>query len=330
MPDEITPGDGTGADTAAPASDPTPAGEAAAPSILSGDDPSPAAPEPAKEPTAKPAEGASAGGAPTDPAPAEPTTAFPDDWRTQMAGGDTKTLEKLNRYASPGEVGKALMEANAKLRQRDQVDWDSDDKTTLAKKLGVPENLDDYDLKYPYDNLPEADKAVVDKFRGIMHEHLLTPKQGQALMDAYADLQRSDEQAMQELASRLTQEGIAKVKDEYGADWNRNVQVAKTFLDQHSGGPESREDLVNLTLMDGTKLGDNPTFMKMIVNAGLATLDDDSLVISDTASRGGDIDGRYQELLSLSTTDPVKYRSDEIQGEIRKLAEIRERRKAKG
>lgn len=267
----------------------------------------------------------------TPPPAAEPAEPQPwaDDWRERMAGGDDKTLKRLQRYASPEEAAKGLMTAEGALRQREAIDWD-EDAGKLRKKLGVPETIEEYDVKYPYDNLPDEDKATVDQFKTAMYEANLTPKQAQSIMDLYADHQKKTEQDLQQAAADLQRENIKALEKEWGVDYKRNIEIAKTFLDQHAGGPAGREELADMIMLDGTKLGNHPAFLKFITAAGMATLDDDAMITSETTGRGVDVNARIQELYNMRDKDPGAYGKPEVQDELRRLVELRERRAAAG
>jgi hypothetical protein len=255
-----------------------------------------------------------------------PTKAEGPDWRAEMAGGDEKVLSKLKRYKDPVNVAKALVEAQTALSKRSEVNWD--DPAAARKQLGVPEAIEEYAIKPAREKLSEGETQLFEGFRGKMHELAISPKQAQALTDFYFDRQTADEQAWNERAQQAIEANKKAIKEEFGNDYKRNLAAAATFLDKHVDG--DRKSLADLQLIDGTPLGDHPAFLKFTVNAALATLDDDQIITpSDGGGAGVSVDQRYKDIINMQFQDPTRYRSPEVQDELHKLAELRNRRGAK-
>lgn len=129
-------------------------------------DPTPAVPTPAADP-------APGGGTAGDP-PADKVI-WPENWQSGLAGGDEKVAEEMGRYAEPGLIGPALVEAKNKIRSMDVrtpfPDEGSDkDKNKWRKDNGIPKEAAGYFDKLP-DGLviAEEDKQGMDNFAEAMH-----------------------------------------------------------------------------------------------------------------------------------------------------------------
>lgn len=253
----------------------------------------------------------------------DPSPTFPENWRELVAGDDEKLAERLKRLADPTALGKSYDEAQKKLAARDAVDWQTEDVAGLRKKLGVPESLDEYALKPPRPEMSESEQALFDTFREKMHGTNLTPQQGQALVDFYYDQVAKDEGALAERAVETTRANVQGLKQLWGADYTRNVTAAAMIMDRYiDGGQEGREQISKMVLADGTYLGDNPLFMKMMTKAGLDMLDDTDLDIALSGGESGiDPNDKLDELIRMQTTDPKKYMSKEVQDELKRVSE---------
>lgn len=264
----------------------------------------------------------------------EPPAATPEtpsdapDWRTEWSGGDEKLKALLDRYSDPGAAMKALHEARTKLSQRDEIDWN--DEAGTRKKLGIPEKIDDYTIKPVREDMNDGEKAAFDGFREMAHKTGIPQKYAQAAIDYYFDIAARDEQSMQEHISQTRQQNLNSIKEKYGHDYNRNFEVAKTFLDKHAGGADGRKSLADMRLMDGTPLGDHPAFLEFVVSAGLATLDDGEIITPMDGGGGKSLEENFREMMGVKYTDPQRYQSKEFQDRLKSTADLIQRRQSNG
>lgn len=283
------------------------------------------APPPAPEATGQPLAKAAA------PDAGDAEFKWPDDWRDRLAGGDDRVRKRLDRYPTIADAIKALDHAQTRLSQREEISLDlpenatDEQKAEFRRRLGVPDKVEDYGVKPPVDNMSEGETALFGEFKSRMHELNLPPKQAQQLIDYYFDRQAAHEQAIQEAAHEKHRQWDAELRKEFGPDYKRNVTVAQEFA-KNVLGEDGVKKLGDIQLADGTLLGNNPVILKLLANAGLATLDDDALVVAGQEFAGRDIDTEYRNLLDLQFTDPTRYRSPEVQSKLDRLIEARMRR----
>ena len=191
-------------------------------------DPTPAASDPAPDPAPQ--------SDPTpDPAPAaDPNPA--DDWRARMAGDDEKLLGFLGRYQSE----KAFVEAAKK--DRDAVrnktaqklpDNPTDEELAAYRKdNGIPDKPEGYLEKLPSGLVVgDDDRPFVDQFLTKMHGVNADPAVTSAALDAYYGIVEEQEAAQAEADRDADNECVTALRDEWGADYKRNANVLRSFLE---------------------------------------------------------------------------------------------------
>ena len=139
-------------------------------------------------------------------------------------------------------------------------------------KIPMPANPTEEDLDRIYDRLgrpstPEdygiaADGSVVTdevakEYSDIAHKLRLTPDQAQGILDYYRGTVEKSGAATLEMAEAAREETVSSLKQEWGRAFEQKVDAAARVA-QEFGNPE----MFDITLQDGSKLGDNPDFIK--------------------------------------------------------------------
>jgi len=141
-----------------------------------------------------------------------------------------------------------------------------------SDKIAVPVNPTEEDLDRIYDRLgrPEApsdygfavDGNVITEelatdYADIAHELRLTPSQAKGVLDYYkSTVEQSDEQSL-ELVEAAKEKTVESLRGEWGRAFDQKVEAAAKTA-QEFADPE----MFNITLQDGSKLGDNAEFIK--------------------------------------------------------------------
>ena len=255
---------------------------------------------------------------------AEPT--WPDDWRERLAGDDEAELKRLRRYQSFENFAKANRDlANqvkaGQLRRHALPENASDSEVADYRKAwGIPEKPEDYGVAFPEGmQVSDADKADLAEFTKVAHDMNAPPALVKGMADWYFGLQERSMQQMYDAAQEQTINRRAEVKAEMGRDFDRNVRLAKADLASVVSA-EKAEELVSLTLADGTKLGDHPDFIRYAVGAALRNADDEALVTSDLNVSGKTLEEQWRESLAVMNDDPKKFHTPEHQARHQMLA----------
>jgi hypothetical protein len=214
-------------------------------------------------------------GTPTADPAAEPPAAhpatWPADWRDQFAAGDAKVKAKLDRYATPGDMAKAYRSMEARLSSGElKAVTPFPEKGTDAEKQawrqsqGIPEKPEDYKIELKNGMVVgEADKPIVDGFAKFAHENNLDPRAVNSALQFYFETQDKQNQQLIDLdATRKTQAEDA-LRSELGNEYRATINMVDNFL---SADPEFAQRLLGGRLADGTRIADDPAFIKWIAN----------------------------------------------------------------
>lgn len=210
----------------------------------------------------------------TDPAPApEPEVKgdWPEDWR-QKYSTDPKVLKRLERYASPKAALDALFAAQTKissggLKEALKPDATPEEKAVWRENNGIPATPAEYDLTLPNGLIiGERDKPMVDEFLAKAHEANMHPDQVKETLSWFMDKQQTEVAALEarDAESRMKSEDL--LRQEFGADYRRNVMIAKEVLDAAPDGVG--EQIMAGRLADGTPIGNSPEVIRWLVALG--------------------------------------------------------------
>lgn len=144
-------------------------------------------------------------------------------------------------------------------------DWQA-----VYEKLGRPQKPDEY--KFEFKDGSEIDENALKGFREAAHKHGLLPKQAEGIMNFYNEMTKS---YVQDLNSKSEQGRInaeETLKKEWGAAYENKLKQAGAMANKYLDS-----DFSNLTLSDGTRIGDHPNFVKAFANLA-SELGEDQLV----------------------------------------------------
>jgi len=193
-----------------------------------------------------------------------------DDWRSRIAGTDEKLLGFLGRYASEKAFVEAAKKDRDTLRNGLPLKPLSEDATpeevaAYRKAFNVPEKPDAYLEALP-DGLVvgDDDKPVVAKFAEAMHTANAPKAVVDAALSAYYDIVAEQDAAQLQLNEQARQAGIDALREEWGADYRRNINVVATHL---STLPQAVQDVIgNARMEDGTLVGNNPEVLRWLAD----------------------------------------------------------------
>ena len=129
-------------------------------------------------------------------------------------------------------------------------DWNE-----VFKKLGAPENPDDY--KYNIKD-QELDQTQVKEFNKAAHQLGLLPKQAEGLIKFYNEMNGNQAASQEEAAAQAQLQTETELKAEFGPQFAKRLDQAKKLAVNSLGS----EFLENTYLKDGSRLGDNIKVIK--------------------------------------------------------------------
>lgn len=253
-----------------------------------------------------------------------------DDWRASIAGDDQAMLKALSRFGSLADFGKSWKNAqemirSGKLKQTALPEnATAEEVAEFRKAAGLPETPDAYEFPEPTGGFSDGEKAIVGSLKARLHKANAPPAVVKAVGEWYGDFMREQQQAMETARIETMKATRQELVEEWGGlkEYEKNVQLANAFLTRVAGSAEAATELGQIRLADGSMLGANKNFVKLITSIARNSAGDD-LVAMVEAPGSRDLQSRLDELYSLNRTDPARYASQSVQEEILRLETAR-------
>ncbi len=267
----------------APAPQPTPA---PTPTPTPAPDPSPApAPEPAPSPS---------------PTPAPADGYWPEDWRTNLSGGDEKLLKRLERYQSPGDITKALIGLQTKIsagEMRSILPKNATQEQINAwrEENGIPASPDKYDLKLDKGLvIGETDQPVIDNILKAVHEKNGSHEIATGMAQLYFKLKEDSEVAQQELDRTAAQKAEDALRTEWGSEFRPNLNAIDNLF---AMAPAELKDLIKFgRLADGSPIMANAGAIKWLNQLAREINPATTLIPNAGANLSGAIDDEIKKI----------------------------------
>jgi len=264
--------------------------------------------------------------------PAKETTAWPDDWRDKLAGGDEKLKNMLSRYTAPDAFAKAFKEQRDALAKKPAAKDDVGDlpenptdeqMAAWRKAKGVPEKPEDYEFEVPEGKeLSDGEYDILMDFAKAMHGNNMPADQVKKISSWFLEYEDIVAQKNAEKAYEARVETEEKLRAEWGPDYRANVNLMSNVLQEHLG--TAAPEFLSAQMMDGSRLGDNETFIRLMAEVsrkiGGSTAE---LYTTDVHTTGQGLEARKAELMKMiNDPDPIvrkKYHSPEVQAELMRV-----------
>ena len=255
-------------------------------------------------------------------------SAWPDDWRAQMANGDARAARLLERYTSPDAVGKALISAQQRIRSGDVKlrpgpEATEEQRAQWRLEHGIPETAQDYDvpilLDGRYEDLDEFGKASIDAFRGTFHDLDMPPEHADKIMSVANDVALQQMERQAETDAMRQQETEDALRMDWGAEYKKNIQLNAQFMQDRLG--DSWQSFVTARTPEGLRLADDPKFNKFINQ--MARSEGGTVLQTGETAAGHNVQARIEEIRKIMSTDYSKYKREGLDVEYSKLLEVR-------
>ncbi len=251
------------------------------------------------------------------------------DWRAELKGeGEDSAL--FDRYTDLSSLGKAFLEqrkligakSGATLPGADATD---DQLRDFRAAHGIPERADGYkNIPAPPDGmeLSEEDQAFLSKAVEKLHGKSplsAHPDTVSAAHEVYYDLLEEREAMLDAHAKKAAEDTIKWRQKTEGASMAANTQMVTSAI-QQLFDVDDPDQVLGLRLMDGSYLGANQTVVKGLLQIGQFMMTDPVYAQTMTAGEGqGTLEDRKAEIMALKRSDPKKYGSEAVQGELDKI-----------
>lgn len=217
-----------------------------------------------------PAAGAPPAGAPG--AGENPSGDGTANWMSQLSEG-LRENSTMKKYKSVEELANAYINAQ-KFISGDKIvvpgqtateeDWKN-----VFKKLGVPDEVDKYDVKFKEG--ATLDKAFTEQFKALAHKSGILPKQAQALADWFSDANASAEKNVQAAHEAQVAEKMGALKKEWGEAYQQKFTGAAKIVREFG-------DKELIAALDSTGAGNEPAVIKLLAKVADMLWKDDKIV----------------------------------------------------
>ena len=204
------------------------------------------------------------GSVPTDAPPPEAA----NDWRDAI-DEDIRHDPSLQSIKDVGNLAKSYVHAQ-RMVGRDKISLPGASGTAeewaeFDARAGRPSEAANYDLQA---NIPpgmesENDAGVLDGFNDAAHAAGLRNNQAQAILDYYYAMSGNMSEARGQMLEQLRTDSENELRREYGKAYDERMGFAKDALAQFGS-----DELAEMELADGSKIGNNPHFARLLANVG--------------------------------------------------------------
>lgn len=253
--------------------------------------------------------------------------------RETLAGGDEGILKALERYKSKEAISKAFREARTAAKNAGKPvrlsDKATDDEVKAFREaMGIPEEAKDYPVNFREDfKASDADNEILGSFREYMHSRSADPKAAEAALEWYQDFAVEQQQALDGNLAAVAKKTQADLRAEWGGEYDGNIGAVQEFMTAQLG-EEGFGQMMSLRLMDGSRLQDNPAFVKMMAQVATDYYGSNAIHNGDIETTSKTVQERIDGLLKLrggTKTEQDKYFSDATQAELTRLYQQRDK-----
>ena len=217
----------------------------------------------------------------------------PPAWTAQL-DGDLQKNERLTQFKTIGEMGRAFLDTEGKLKGTIAIPGEGATDAERAEfytKLGRPETADKYSITKPSE-LPEDipySPDIEEAFKQIAYEKGLSDSAAKDIYNWYWELAKSGHAQQLKADSEATEAAINTLKDQWKGDtFVTNTELAKRAFSKFGGETPEIKDFIENTKIKGVSLGNHPLFLKVFSEIGKA-ISDDSMNAGGRGGTGGEL-----------------------------------------
>lgn len=238
--------------------------------------------------------------------------------REQLADGDAGLLKQLERHKSVASISKSFKEARNAAKTAGKPLSISDKSTPEEVKAyreahGIPDDVAAYPGEFRQDfKAGEADKAILGEFKSAMHAKNVPPAAAAAALEWYQDFATAQQQELDGNLVKTAKETQAALRSEWGGEYDGNIGAVQELMTTHLGS-DGFKDMMDLRMMDGSRLQDHPGFVKMMAQVATDFYGSNAIFNGDIETTTKTIDQKLEEYRSMQLADPEKYKSTAVQ-----------------
>jgi hypothetical protein len=189
-----------------------------------------------------------------------------------MSGGDEKMLKQLERYSSPNDVWKKtkaletdLSSGKFKSVKPFPEKGTPEEQNSWRAENGIPEAPEKYQINLGEGIvIGEADKPLIDDFLKFAHAKNVPTAEANAAVQWYFDFAERQAQERHDADMQAKQTFEDTMRAEWGPEYRPNINAINAIMDMGPSG--LKEKLLQGRMADGTPLGSDPDFLRLMSN----------------------------------------------------------------
>ncbi len=221
---------------------------------------------------------------PVAPTIATTNNSTPATWKDSISQ-EFREDPNISKFTEIDALAKSYINATRMIGQ-DKVAVPNENSTDdqwneVYGKLGRPESADKYKLEVNSETA-QIDESSIKSFAENAHKLGLNNKQAQGILEYYKDSMEGSAQQLKIDTETAQAQSEAELRKEWGRSFDENLKKAASVAKANMN-----EDVLNMQLKDGTRLGDHPSIIKGFANIANLMSEDKMIGTDEDSATGG-------------------------------------------
>ncbi|MDA7841002.1 hypothetical protein N9A10_01160 [Candidatus Pelagibacter sp.] len=221
---------------------------------------------------------------PVAPTIATTNNSTPATWKDSISQ-EFREDPNISKFTEIDALAKSYINATRMIGQ-DKVAVPNENSTDdqwneVYGKLGRPESADKYKLEVNSETA-QIDESSIKSFAENAHKLGLNNKQAQGILEYYKDSMEGSAQQSKIDTETAQAQSEAELRKEWGRSFDENLKKAASVAKANMN-----EDVLNMQLKDGTRLGDHPSIIKGFANIANLMSEDKMIGTDEDSATGG-------------------------------------------
>lgn len=221
----------------------------------------------------------------------------------------------ISKFSSINDLAKEHVNLQSLLGKKGVVVPGENDGQEIWDKyrndMGIPDTPENYSRSFEGKSEANWDSNIENSMAAAAHAANISDNQFNALLDAYAQSMKASQESAAVETGNLNQQNDAALRKEWGSAYDAKINMGRLALNQMTDGDPN--SLANVQLSDGTMLGDNPGFIKMMSMMG-ESLQEKGIIdgesVNQTAMTPDDAKTQLAQLMADPEKSAILFNQD--------------------
>ena len=213
----------------------------------------------------------------------------------------------ISKFSSVNDLAKEHVNLQSLLGKKGIVVPGEDDGQEIwdryRKDMGIPDSPETYTRSFEGKTEDGWDHNIENSMAAAAHSANISDSQFNELLSAYSNTIKAAQESNAVEIGNMKEENDAALRKEWGSAYDAKINMGRLALNQMTNG--SPNDLANVQLSNGSMLGDNPLFIKMMSSMG-ESLQEKGIIQGESVNQSAMTPEEAQNQLSALMADPEK------------------------